>query len=427
MNRKVTNRFFAGLCISLGLMACTQNLEQERYSDLIVGLEGDEITLYPLGETLRFPVYYSEYWDLDVYERPNGVAVTKEDNAVELVANSNFDEDRSGSFDIVYTDNVKTINVFQDAVRFSITDKEGEIIEDNSEYVVQGGEISFGISSNVNFMIRSPRADFKIIDTTATSFKVDASSTPAKNGEDISGSIYVDLYDKHTKYREVENHYVITLLQKAFHFRWTDTPVAEQEDERSFDVDFNDRDSQSFGFKSSGKWRIQNDAQWLDVKDYSGKILSAGEPGEYTICLSANEMNEDNKNKRTGKLKIITDDYPDDPLVINLTQGKAPEIGLTTYNVKLKENETFDLGVSVDVDDYKVKWEVTEGNDIVRLSSTNYRTITVTALTEGQAKIVATITVDGHSMTTDPCEVSVYREYNGGNTGEEIGDDEGEW
>ena len=185
---------------------------------------------------------------------------------------------------------------------------------------------------------------------------------------------------------------------------------------------------QSFSFMSSGKWKIENRPQWLDVKDQFGNSISKGDPDDYTtLYLSANEMNEDNKNKRTGKLKIITDDYPDDPLVINLTQGKAPEIVLTTYNVKLKENETFDLGVSVDVDDYKVKWEVTEENDIVRLSSTNDRTIKVTALTEGQAKIVATITVDGHSKTTDPCEVSVYREYNGGNTDEEIGDDEGEW
>ena len=75
MNRKVTNRFFAGLCISLGLMACTQEIEQEKYHELVVGLEDDRISLYPLGETVQFSVYPAGLWEIDFYNQPSGILI----------------------------------------------------------------------------------------------------------------------------------------------------------------------------------------------------------------------------------------------------------------------------------------------------------------------------------------------------------------
>jgi hypothetical protein len=409
-------------------MACTQNLEQEPYKDLIVGLKDNEITLYPLGETIRLEVYASEDWELDLPKNQNGLGVVKEDYAVKLVADPNFTEDIFYSFDIVSLSNASTIDVSQESVRFKVTDNEGNVIGIKSVYEVQQGEISFGIKSNVNFMVRrSEDTQFEIKDMTATSFTIDASDSPAKNGEDYKGTIVVDLYDKAGKSRLKKDYYSFELLQKAFLFRWTDTPVADQEAVREFSVDFNDLDPQPFKFESSGKWQVQGKPDWLDVENQYGKALSNGEAGKYTLYLSANEMNNDNEKAREGMLRIVTENYPNDPLVIALTQNKAPKIKLSKYSVNLKENDSFYLDAYADVDKYTVKWTVTEGNDIVSLSSTSGQSIKVTALTEGQAKIVATITVDGHSMTTAPCEVSVYREYNGGNTGEEIGDDEGEW
>jgi uncharacterized protein YjdB len=245
------------------------------------------------------------------------------------------------------------------------------------------------------------------------------------NGEDISGTISVDLYDKAGEYREKQNYYAINLLQKAFLFKWTDPDVDPME-VRKDSVGFNDLEPKPFSFISSGKWQIKDQPEWLDVKNESDSTdISKGDPGEYTILLRAKETNTDNQKERTASLSIITDEYPDNPLVINLTQGKAPQIGLKTYRHKLIEGGHFTLEVDVDAE-CEVEW-VSEGNGIVTLSTYYGETTKVTALTEGKAEIRANITVDGYLYETDPCVVTVYREYKGGNTGEEIGDDKGEW
>lgn len=424
MNRKVTNRFFAGLCISLGLMACTQEIEQEKYHELVVGLEDDRISLYPLGDTVQFSVYPAGLWEIDFYKQPSGILIKKEDAAVKLVAEKNDDKLRSGSIDLTYMDDQRTIEVIQDKVLFEIS-KNGNVIRNGATFEIQGGKIPFEISSNVNFRLNSMHSDFKIADTTQTSFIVDASSSPAKNGEDISGSIYVDLYDKDGKYREVQNHYVFTLLHKAFLFKWTD----ENSDSRSCEVKFNDKKPQKFSFISSGKWHIQKDAEWIDLKNDEGNSISEGEPGEYTLCLSANEVNTDSKNPRRAAISIIADEYPDNPLVVNFTQKEFPEGRLVERGViEIREEGIKPLKVDVrNADEFKANWKIIEGNDFITLESTEGSSNIVTAKKEGLAKILVSIEVDDYPVGKDSCEVKVIREYAGDGTGEEIGNDNGEW
>lgn len=428
MNRKVTKRLYAGLCLGFGLMACTQDLEQERYKDLVIGLESSEINLYPLGETIRFSVYPTDMWELDIYDRPDGVQILKEGNTVRLVADPNFLDQREGSFDLTYANHNKTINLFQDPVIFNISDKDDNTVQYGDEVEVQGGEIPFDINSNVNFRIYSSREDFQIKDQTSTSFIVDASSSPAKNGDDISGYVYVDLYDKSGNTREVQNHYMFTVLQKAFLFKWTDTDPEDQESAREFSVTFNDRDQQIFSFTSSGDWKLNKEnAAWLDVVESSGKEILKGGAGDFQLFLSAKEKNEDRMNPRKGRIEIVCDAYKNDPLVINLLQGKAPERGLKDYSMEIKEGGSEYLEVSVDVDDYDVEWCVIEGSDIISLSDQSKEKVKIEAVKEGKARVSAKITVEDTSEIFY-CDVTVYREYSNDDDGrEEIGDDEGEW
>ena len=192
---------------------------------------------------------------------------------------------------------------------------------------------------------------------------------------------------------------------------------------------FNDKKPQKFSFISSGKWHIQKDAEWIDLKNDEGNSISEGEPGEYTLCLSANEVNTDTKNPRRAAISIIADEYPDNPLVVNFTQKEFPEGRLVERGViEIREEGIKPLKVDVrNADEFKANWKIIEGNDFITLESTEGSSNIVTAKKEGLAKILVSIEVDDYPVGKDSCEVKVIREYAGDGTGEEIGNDNGEW
>ena len=180
MNRKITNRFFAGLCISIGLMACTQNLEQERYSDLIVGLEGDEIILYPLGDRLTLPVISVSEWQ--IINKPEWLGCTKTDNAIELSVGLNEVDDNVGEIIIQSSDgNEKYIQVSQDTLCFNLIDKNGDRLENNEKV---GNELEVEVEHNVFYGFDSD--EFKVATLENDRYHISAALEGAFNTDEAA-------------------------------------------------------------------------------------------------------------------------------------------------------------------------------------------------------------------------------------------------
>lgn len=423
MNRKVTHRLFLGLCISFGLMACSQELQQNKYEKLIIGLDGDDINLYPLGEEMNFYVYSTGDWDLIYSDEISGISISKGNDRISIEADPFFGEDgRSGSFRIRNDYGSETIRFNQEPVALKVR-RGDEVIESGDTLSAAGEKIDFTIETNVNYVV-SAVPDTIIVNKDDLAFAVQDTTQASLNGDDVERNITIALCDKDKDILSLYDEYLsFVLRRKAAIFKWTDGDVGKM-GEREFEFDFNETDDRTFSFKSSGNWKINEKPQWVKVRNEGMDEITDGNAGDYTLSITV----EPNKGEgREGRVSFTHVDYPSRPLKINVIQDKAPAIELSKEKLELVEKQQSDLTVSVeDWDDFEVSWKTEPEVGVVNLSSNEGKTVKVTALSEGTAEVSAVVKINGQEVTTLTCTVTVKREYDGG-TGEEIGDDKGEW
>ena len=432
MNRNVIKLLLAVLGMGLGLVSCNQQLEQEGYSDIIIGHDGKEIKFYPLGENLTITVDSGNMWAIDDYDIPNGINVTWDETHIKLKATQNLQQDRDGFILICNDVDEQYISLVQECVNFDIEDEDGNLVENGSTIESIGGRTEFAVTSNVRYQVSllENRESLHLIDTIPGIFTVVDGASTTLNGSDISAGIKVDLLDKAGIEKKYMYYYTFTLLQKAFIFKWAGTTGNNMMAPKSFTADFNDTRRESYYFNISGDWTIsKGNADWITVSDLYGNPITEGSDGSYVICLTVAE-NTDTSAGRNGSVKIVADKYPDNPLVINVTQGQAPKIGIDPDTMDLPEGKSKNINVNLDLTDgmtHEVTWTITEGNGIVSLSKTTGSGISVTGLKEGQATVNAAVKVNDKYVTTLTCHITVVREYDDTDGRDQIGDDSGEW
>lgn len=431
MNINVIKTIPAALCICLGLVACTQQIEQDQYEDPVIGLEGNKINLYPLGETMDVSVYPAGSWELDIQDMSDGITVTDEGDHIRLVASENLHDVREGYFRINYLDHRNTISVQQDRVNFSVSDATDNTIELYDEVETSGGISRFSVTSNIFYRVYPEgNSKLEVKEENAESFEVVDSAATTLNGNDIKADVMVDLLDKAGKKVVKEKYFRFTLIQRASIFKWKGTTSAPDfQEPKNYSFTFNDSDSENFEFESSGKWSVEA-PDWIKLEDGYGSSVEEGVAGDHKLYLSVLEHTSTEKS-RSGSVKITAEGYPNDPLVINVTQGAAPEIGIDPSSIEIPEGKSKEIKVLIDETlESEISWSIKSGSDAISLPDvTNGSSIRVTGVKEGIAELQAEVYVNGKSVTKLTCTITVVREFEGagGDGRDPIGDDEGEW
>lgn len=411
MNRKITNRFFAGLCISIGLMACTQNLEQERYSDLIVGLEGDEITLYPLGDRLTLPVISVSEWQ--IIDKPEWLGCTKTDNAIELSVGLNEVYDNDGKIIIQSSDaNEKYIQVSQETLCFNLIDKNGVRLENNEKV---GNELDVEVEHNVfyGFDAKQFRVDTIDIAPSRERYHISSALEDAFNAvQPAEKEFKFYLLDKEKK-KTVKEH-SITFMQDVFYFYFE-----KQNDEyvmsKRIEVGFVG-ETYSYTFVASEEPEFDAPV-FAEVEN----IVPKGN-NNYEMKIKVPQNTGSDRNE---VLCFYTETYQNKNeyvLLVEIKQKGQPKVELKvgdeTDEYELLDTEDVMFEINVNGTDYSQKAVLESSTPGVIEIKDNK----IVPKSIGQTSLTATVTVDGVELHSNKVNIKVVREYSTG-SGEEIGDD----
>lgn len=411
MNRKITNRFFAGLCISIGLMACTQNLEQERYSDLIVGLEGDEIILYPLGDRLTLPVISVSEWQ--IINKPEWLGCTKTDNAIELSVGLNEVDDNVGEIIIQSSDgNEKYIQVSQDTLCFNLIDKNGDRLENNEKV---GNELEVEVEHNVFYGFDSD--EFKVATLENDRYHISAALEGAFNTDEAAIKDFdFFLYDK-DKTKSLKS-FSVTFQQDVFYFYFDKNNYVMSKSE---EVEF-EGDSYTYSF-------VASEMPEYDTPKFTTVAMENNGDNKYKMTITV-KRNTDTK-ERSDTLKFYTSTYGKDDahtLKVAIKQKGQPDVQLIVGDkqgdYELLDSESVRFELKVDGETYSGDRKLECSNpDIIEIKDNN----TIIPKSIGETTIVAKVTVNDVELESNTVIIKVVREYSTG-SGEEIGDDTGdEW
>ncbi len=373
MNLKKT--LLAGLCLSFGLLSCTPEVvEQEGTggTDAILGLEGDEIVFYPLGDDFTFS---SLSYDKENLKVPSWLSKdTSDDNNIRLYAPANLGRyNNEGKVEIFINHNRTSIKVLQKAVSLAVLDGT-EALEEGESLAVTGKGCMINVKSNVKYDVMSINPEFKIVsDITSEGFTVDAPEA-AFNGTSKSTRLIFALLDKEGEaLPEYSEYYSIDLVSKNVQFGWKD----QNDTSKDVELGFNTVNSGSFSFYSSYKWTIDNGASsWLDIKDLGGNPVRAAGEGDLAFMLSPKSVNQDSE-PRSGVIVITSEEYVEvdgkfmyPELIINVVQKGVP-----TFDVEVDESSVTFSSTQVNVyTDEGVTWYgfVTTEKDIVLAAENRY-------------------------------------------------------
>ena len=412
MNRKITNRFFAGLCISIGLMACTQNLEQERYSDLIVGLEGDEIILYPLGDRLTLPVISVSEWQ--IINKPEWLGCTKTDNAIELSVGLNEVDDNVGEIIIQSSDgNEKYIQVSQDTLCFNLIDKNGDRLENNEKV---GNELEVEVEHNVfyGFDAKQFRVDTIDIAPGRERYHISSALEDAFNAvKPAEKGFKFYLLDKEKKKTVKEDS--ITFMQDVFYF-YFEKQNNEYVMSKSIEVGFVGG-TYSYTFVASEKPEFEA-PDFAEVEN----IVPKGN-NNYEMKIKVPQNTDSLRNE---VLRFYTETYQnknDYVLLVEIKQEGQPDVQLIVGDkqgdYELLDSESVRFELKVDGKTYSGDRKLECSNpDIIEIKDNN----TIIPKSIGETTIVAKVTVNDVELESNTVIIKVVREYSTG-SGEEIGDD----
>ncbi len=434
MKSNVIKKIMAGLLISCSLLSCnSEPLQGGVDTEIILDIDQDAIHFYPLGDKVVF-----SYFPKDLpteWIKINGDWTKKDiffekESFAELTVNEN-DGYQQKTAQMTFVDEngntLRTISLIQDPVTFKVTDKDYKDLEKDDYRDLQGQEYKIVVESNVNF--KAYASDGADVDESGSTLTVNITSAVLLNGSDNFINFSLDLLDKDETEVLEENYFNMTLVQKAFQFRWTDDDVDKAKDHK---WKFNDiKSAAPLEFQSSGDWALAVDSMdnWFDyeIKDTVGRSVeqAKGPAGKFKIEIRPKNVNEDKVNSRSAKISIAANAYKDNPLVINLIQESHPVINLIPSDLELIENgQGEQLRIEApDLSDYVVHWSC-EQNNIVEIDADGF----VTPKNNGKAIVVATIKIGDGEPVVLHCEVTVVRQYDGSNNpGGKIDQEDGEW